>query len=246
MFPRIVLAPLLGLLISTTSAQEEIAPAQQQSAIAKLSSQPGAEADRQILALFDRLDAHDLPSACWLELLEAAAVRLDPAVKARLAAYEKSTNESRDALRRFRECVEGGDAARGREIFLNDPRAGCIRCHRVSRAGGEIGPDLTSVRQVTDRVFILESIVEPSTVITNGFPHVLLKLASGEMISGIAGFESSEEMLMISTIDGKRRRIRVAEITERTALPSAMPAGFGQILGKRAVRDLVEFLATVE
>ncbi len=246
MFVRSSLALLVWLIVSFTPARAEAPLAEQQAAIARLGAQPGAESDRRILALFDQLDAHQLPSACWLELLEAAAQRQDPAVKARLAEHEKAASASGDALRRYRECVDGGDAARGREIFLKDPRAGCIRCHRVSGEGGEIGPDVTSVRQVTERVFILESIVEPNAVITNGFPHVLLKLTSGEEVAGIVGFESSTEVLLTSVVDGKKRRIAVNDIADRTPLPSAMPAGFGQILGKRAVRDLVEFLATVE
>jgi hypothetical protein len=47
-------------------------------------------------------------------------------------------------------------------------------------------------------------------------------------------------------VDGRKSKAPTAEIEDRTPLPSAMPPGFGLVLGKRAIRDLVQFLATIE
>ncbi|MGB8170749.1 MAG: hypothetical protein WCF18_24810 [Chthoniobacteraceae bacterium] len=220
--------------------------AERQKALAKLATQPGPEADRILLALFDRYRDRELPPGLWLDFFEAAAKRDNAELKARLAEREAESEKSRDAVSRYRECLEGGNAAAGRVLFTERPEAGCIRCHRVSGKGAEIGPDLTALRQVTDRVFILESIIDPNTVITSGYPNVLLKLKSGELLTGIVGFESDADLLLTSVVDGKKRRLKIEEIEERTPLPSAMPPGFGVTLGKRAIRDLVEFLATVE
>ena len=218
----------------------------QQQALLALGADQNPDADRILLAQFDRYRAGTLPPGLWLELFEAASKRDNPAVKARLAEIEQAREKSRDPVSRYRECLEGGDAAAGRAIFTQKPEAGCVRCHRVSGVGAEIGPDLTALRQVTDRVFILESIIEPNAVITQGFPNVLLTLKDGKVVSGIVGFESSEFVVLTSVTDGRRHRIEIAEIADRKPLPSAMPPGFGIILGKRAVRDLVEFLATLE
>ncbi|HYR59286.1 MAG TPA: c-type cytochrome [Chthoniobacteraceae bacterium] len=218
----------------------------QQKAFASLGTRPGAEADRLLLAQFDRYLAGALPPALWLELLEAAAKRDSAGLKARLAAHEREAAHSRDPLSRYRECLEGGDAAAGREIFTKKPEAGCIRCHRVEGEGGEIGPDLTALRQVTDRVFILESIIDPNAVITSGFQNFLFTLKNGETLSGIVNLESSEELVVTSVVDGRKRTLKLADIAGRMPLPSAMPPGFGLTLGKRALRDLVEFLATID
>jgi len=59
-------------------------------------------------------------------------------------------------------------------------------------------------------------------------------------------FESTDDITITSVVDGKKRRLKTADIAERTPLPSAMPPGLGLVLGKRAIRDLVEFLATLE
>ena len=230
----------------TAATLEKGSLADRQKALARLATQPGPEADRILLSLLDRHRTRDLPPGLWLELFEAAARRDDAEVKARLAEREQDLGKSRDPVSRYRECLEGGDAAMGRKIFTERPEAGCIRCHRVSGKGAEIGPDLTALRQATDRVFILESIIDPNTTITSGYPNVLLKLKDGEAISGIVSFESSEDLVLTSVVDGKKRKLKVEDVEERTPLPSAMPPGFGIVLGKRAIRDLVEFLATVE
>jgi hypothetical protein len=44
-------------------------------------------------------------------------------------------------------------------------------------------------------------------------------------------------------VDGKKTKVKTADITERTPLPSPMPPHFGAVLDKRAIRDLVEFIA---
>lgn len=217
-----------------------------QKAIANLAAQPGPEADRALLALFDRYLDGRLPAGLWLDLCEAVAQRDHPELQARLAAHEKKLADSRDPLVRFRDCLEGGNAQAGREIFTKSPVANCVRCHRIENEGAEIGPNLTVMRQVTDRIFILESIVDPSTTISAGFNHVLVTLKDGQTVSGLVASEDNDEITLTSIVDGKKRVVPRAEIAERTALPSAMPPGFAQILGKRALRDLVEFLASPE
>lgn len=167
-------------------------------------------------------------------------------MKARLAEQARRMAASHDPLTPYRECLEGGDADAGREIFAKKVEAGCIRCHRVNGEGGEIGPDLSALQQVTDRLYILESIIEPNAVIANGFQNVLLTMKDGEEVSGIAGFESDDQIIITSVVDGKKRVLHPAEIAERKPLPSPMPPGFGLLLGKRAIRDLVEFLATAK
>src|SRR5262249_20788645 len=40
---------------------------------------------------------------------------------------------------------EKGNAQRGRQIFLDAKGAACIKCHRVGKEGGEVGPDLSGI-----------------------------------------------------------------------------------------------------
>jgi quinoprotein glucose dehydrogenase len=212
----------------------------------RVATEPGSAADQEITRKLDELDAGRLPLPLWLDVLEAAAKRDNPALRARLAERARVEAASTDPMRKWRECLEGGDANEGREIFRDKPEAGCIRCHRLGNEGGEIGPNLTALIQRAQRIAILESIVEPSLSIVAGFTNLLVKLKDGREITGIVSAESTDLMTITSATDGKKTTFRTSDIAEETGLPSAMPPAFGAILGKRAIRDLVEFLATQE
>jgi putative heme-binding domain-containing protein len=212
----------------------------------RVATEPGPEADREIARKLDDMEAGRLPLALWLDVLEAAAKRDNPALRARLAERARTEAASTDPMRKWRECLDGGDANEGREIFREKPEAGCIRCHRIGNEGGEIGPNLTALSQRAQRIAILESIVEPNLSIVPGFSNLFVKLKDGREISGIVSAESTDLMTITSPTDGKKTTFRTSDIVEETGLPSAMPPAFGAILGKRAIRDLVEFLATQE
>jgi putative heme-binding domain-containing protein len=212
-------------------------------ALLRLGASPDPAADAVLLAQFRRYESSELPPAIWLELFEAAAKRDNPELKALLAKREATLAKSADPLTRFQECLEGGDGEKGREIFTKKPEAGCIRCHSIDGKGGAIGPELTWLRNSVQRTHILESIILPSSQIATGFQSAALKLKSGEELSGVVSAESDTEITITSVVDGTKRTVNANDVTCRTSLPSPMPPHFGAVLDKRAIRDLVEFLA---
>ena len=215
----------------------------QQNALARLATQTDPEADKVLLAQFARYRAGELPAALWLDFFEAAAKRNDAALKAALADRERELEKAKDPSVRFRECLEGGDAEAGRAIFATKPQAGCIRCHSVDGKGGQIGPELTWHRHTTERAHLLESLIVPNATMAVGYQCALLKLTSGEEISGVLTDESADELTVTSVVDGKKRKLKTSEIAKRIPLPSPMPPHFGAVLTKREIRDLIEFLA---
>jgi quinoprotein glucose dehydrogenase len=218
---------------------------EQQAALAVIAQQPGAEADRVLAEQLDLLAAGKLPKALWLDLLEAAAFRADAGVRSKLTAYEQA-RKADDALSRWRECLEGGDAKLGREIFYEKAEAGCLRCHKVKGEGGDVGPDLAGLAAKYDRENLLRAVVDPNASIAPGYDNVLLTMTDGSMAAGILAAEDAASVTLKSLVDGKTEQIAKAKIKERAAVPSAMPPGLGDVLGKRGLRDLVEYLATLK
>jgi quinoprotein glucose dehydrogenase len=193
---------------------------------------PGA---KQLLAeALDRLGEGKIPPAARLELIEAAAK--DPELKRKIPDSDKGP---------FRYSLEGGDASRGKDIFINKTAVSCLRCHKADGLGvGEVGPDLTGIGAKQKRDYLLESIVEPSKVIAKGYETVELTLSNGTFRSGILREESDTELKLL-TPEGAVVSVRKDRIERRSTGKSAMPEDLHKHLTPREMRDLVEFLASL-
>jgi quinoprotein glucose dehydrogenase len=65
--------------------------------------------------------------------------------------------------------LEGGVAARGRELFLHHGGAECLRCHRLEGLGGVVGPALDGVAGRLSRRELAEALVRPDARIAPGY-----------------------------------------------------------------------------
>lgn len=63
----------------------------------------------------------------------------------------------------------GGDAQRGREVFLNHEAAQCQRCHAVGPDGPTVGPNLATVASRSGIAVLIQSVVDPGAVVTAGY-----------------------------------------------------------------------------
>ncbi len=219
---------------------------EKQEALATIAAQPVPEADTVILAQLERLTANKLPPSLWLDVVEAAAQRDHPEIKRRLAEREAALAATHDPLVKWRDSLEGGNAKLGRVIFEERAEAACMRCHQWKGVGGDVGPDLSKIEKRSDRALLLESIVNPNAKISPGYDNVLLTLQNGEMIAGLLTPQGADAVTLTNVADGKKQQIKTADIKEKMTVPSAMPPGLGEVLGKRDLRDLIEFLASAK
>ena len=121
----------------------------------------------------------------------------------------------------------------------------CIRCHKISGEGGEVGPELTGLGKKNGRAYLLNSIVFPNAAIAQGFENILVTLKGGQAYAGIIKSESTDELLLNSPEDGLVK-IKKTEIQSREKSLSGMPEGFGELLSGQDLRHLIEYLATAE
>jgi quinoprotein glucose dehydrogenase len=213
---------------------------EKQGAIASLGGIKGAKANRLLSELLDKMLAKQLPHEVELELLEAAAKHPSPALNAKVVRF--NAENSSDSLAGFREALYGGDADAGKKIFFEKAEASCVRCHKINNEGGEVGPVLTGIGSRKPREYLLESIVHPNAQIAPGFDTVLVLMKNGASYAGVFKSENEKELVINSPEDGIVK-IAKADIKSRNRGASGMPDGLGQILSKRDLRDLVEFLA---
>src|SRR5690606_37700211 len=139
--------------------------------------------------------------------------------------------------------LAGGDVAKGRNIFLRDQTAQCMRCHSLNDYGGDAGPRLNGVAARLTPEQILESLIDPSARIAPGYGVVTATLDNGRDIIGVLQREN-EKQLVLKVADNPDTVISRSNVVSLTASPSSMPP-MGYLLTKRQIRDLMSFLVTL-
>src|SRR5437763_14524730 len=100
-----------------------------------------------------------------------------------------------DLLGALAAVSKGRNFARGRAAF---DIAQCSACHKMADtpAAGGVGPDLTAVASRFQRRDILESIIEPSKVISEQFANTIVRTRNGDTTEGHL-LEETEEHLVL-------------------------------------------------
>jgi len=189
-----------------------------------------------------RLSDGDLLPAVHVELMETVENLGSDELKSRLDEYLVS-KESEDGVTSYSEVLYGGDAGEGGRVFYNNAAAQCIRCHAVDGSGGDVGPEITAVANRLSREALLESLVAPSARISPGYGVVSATLTSGETIQGALREETDDHYVI--SVGNNEQTVQKSMIESVDITPSSMPA-MGDLLTRRELRDLVEFLTTLD
>jgi quinoprotein glucose dehydrogenase len=200
-------------------------------------------AQTALAAAFDALFDGTLPPELEADLVHAAQLRTNASLTALLERRTASLPPD-DPLAAWREVLVGGDAAQGRSLFFEKPETQCSRCHKVGSDGGGVGPALNGLATRMNRRQILDSILHPNAQIAAGFDNVLLALRDGTEVAGRVQSESPTELILITGEDGEHK-VAVPTIAERRRTLSAMPEGLADMLSRRELRDLIEYLASL-
>jgi len=190
-----------------------------------------------------RLNQGEIKADSSLELVRAAEAKDSDALRALLR--ERKAQEEDAALARWSHSLEGGDAARGEEIFLSKTELSCLRCHRTD-AGDEpaVGPQLNGLSERLTRRQILISIVDPNRDIAEDFESWTLLLTDETVLAGRILSEDAENLVLVNS-DGEVFDVAPADIAERKRGLSSMPEGLTGFLSRTEMRDLIEYLSTL-
>jgi putative heme-binding domain-containing protein len=131
---------------------------------------------------------------------------------------------------------------RGRLLVLHPQGAGCIVCHYVAGHGNHFGPELDGIGDRAEARHLLQSMIDPSAVITEGFNSHVITTAQGTQM-GIL-LEESGLSITLGLVTGQRVRIMRADIIKHETLPvSAMPP-FNMTLSTQQCADIAAWLQT--
>lgn len=151
----------------------------------------------------------------------------------------KSTIDSALAL------IDKGDRERGELLFSHAQGASCAKCHSVDQSINGFGPNLNGIGSRSNVRHIVQSIVEPNAVITEGFNQLTIITDEGQVYSGVL-LEESGLSLSLGQSNGERIDIQKESIDERKKSSiSAMP-DMSDFLTPQDVADLTAYLLSIK
>jgi putative heme-binding domain-containing protein len=139
------------------------------------------------------------------------------------------------------EVLKSGDPARGEALFRRSDLA-CFKCHAIGGAGGQVGPDLTSIGTSAPVDYLIESILLPNKAVKENYHALVVSTQDGRFFTGIKVRETNTEIIL-RTAEDREQAIPVKDIDERSPGGSLMPEGLVDNLTRAELVDLVRFLS---
>lgn len=134
----------------------------------------------------------------------------------------------------------GADPKTGEHIFR---KLNCMSCHAIGGAGGTIGNDLSSLGANAPTDYIIQSILNPSADIKDGYELNRVVRKDGSVVTGYVVRETSSELL-VQDVAGREISIPRSQVDVHETVPgSLMPPGLTSSLEREEFIDLVGFLS---
>ncbi|MBO0699232.1 MAG: c-type cytochrome, partial [Zavarzinella sp.] len=139
------------------------------------------------------------------------------------------------------EVLTKGDAARGEAVYRRKEST-CLACHAVAGAGGQVGPDMTSIGASAQVDYLVESILIPNKAVKEGYHALKVSTLDGKVYVGIKTREADGK-LYLRTSEDKEIAIAEKDIDEKAQSRSLMPDGLADQMTRQEFVDLVRFLS---
>lgn len=139
------------------------------------------------------------------------------------------------------EINTSGDPARGEAVFRRADLS-CLRCHAISQAGGQIGPDLSAVGANSPVDYLINSVYDPDAQIKESFISRVVLTTDGLTLQGIV-VDRTDDKLVLKDADGRLHEIPRDDIDDEIAGKSLMPKGLVKFMTHDEIVDLAAFLS---
>ncbi|MEO6035921.1 MAG: c-type cytochrome, partial [Verrucomicrobiota bacterium] len=138
----------------------------------------------------------------------------------------------------------GRNFASGKAAFTD---AQCIACHHFGNEGGAVGPELTAASSKYARRDILDSIIEPSKVVSEQYQNYSVTKKDGdELVGRIVDDTDTKLVMLVNPFTADRTEVKKSEIASRKpARLSPMPEGLINNLTKEEVLDLLAYIESM-
>jgi putative heme-binding domain-containing protein len=131
---------------------------------------------------------------------------------------------------------------RGRKLFGG---VGCFACHRFANEGGAVGPDLTGAGGRFSPRDLLESIIEPSKVLSDLYAPIVIQLNDGDFLTGRIVYLGADSVRVNTDLlnPGEATKVDRKDIKSiETSKVSPMPTGLLNYLAEDEILDLMAYV----
>ena len=105
------------------------------------------------------------------------------------------TNEALAAQIKMR-----GDPMRGALLF-HTSTAGCIKCHSDGQSPSLLGPKLTDINPSTKYTYLIESVLNPSKALREGYETVSIVTTDGKVRTGLVVSQNDTQIVLRELVD---------------------------------------------
>ncbi|MCA9079881.1 MAG: c-type cytochrome [Planctomycetaceae bacterium] len=182
--------------------------------------------------------------------------RLTPLVVLSLSLSVTTARADEQLLTRLREMQPSelqahvrlkGDPGRGALLF-HKTAAACSRCHASGTGTSPLGPNLAKLGRETTVDHIIESLLDPSKKIREGFETVSIAMTDGRVLTGLIVRQNETEIVLRNANDlAQDVRVVKADVDEiNKSNVSMMPAGLvASLTDEREFFDIVKYISEV-
>jgi putative heme-binding domain-containing protein len=127
-------------------------------------------------------------------------------------------------------------------VYLNSQKSQCAICHKLEGVGGQVGPDLTRIWDTHTVAKIMESMIDPSKEIKEGYATFSATTKGGQVYTGLR-VSADDQQVTLRDAQGKDIVIPRSDLDELVeSKKSLMPEGVTAQLSFQEFIDLVAFL----
>jgi len=139
------------------------------------------------------------------------------------------------------EVQEKGDAARGEKVFRSKS-VSCFKCHALSQAGGNVGPELSALGSISPVDYVVNSILNPNLAIKEQFVTKTIITSDGNVVTGVI-VDRDPTRVRLKDATGNILIIPTDDIETEAEGKSLMPQGLTKFLTHQETLDLMKFVS---
>ncbi len=198
--------------------------------------------DRQTLVLLDALEQNsisgtDLGASRRSRLMNHQNPEIQTRARGLLAAAESGDRMQVYERLRGNLLNKPTNPARGRQVFASQ----CAACHAVDGTGGQVGPDLSGIRNQPAEAILLHVLV-PDYEIAAGYQAYVVQTRDGRTLTGRLESEAPNSITLHDGSSQQHAILRRDIVAMSASTHSLMPNELERTMSEQDLADLIAYL----